>query len=128
MIIMANKVKGQRTFQVGNDTYTVHFDFNALAELEDATGMTVPQISEQMQDTSKISIKFIRSLMWAGLLKHHGLCLEEVGELISQGNMNDMFVAAGEAFATSMLTEEQIKELEAQQKAGQKKVAIQAQK
>jgi hypothetical protein len=128
MITMANKIKGQRSFKVGDQTYTVHFDFNALAELEDATGMTVPQISEQMQDSSCISIKFLRALTWAGLLKHHGLSLEEVGELMSQGDMNELFLSVGEAFATSMMSDEQYKEMEAQKKSGQKKVALEAQK
>jgi|UPI000420A393 hypothetical protein len=121
--MMANKVKGQRSFVAGGQTYTVHFDFNALAELEEATGLTVPKISEQMQDTSRISIKFMRALAWAGLLKHHGLSLTEAGEVMSQGDMNEIFMAVGEAFATSMMTEEQIRELEAQKKTGQKKVA-----
>ncbi|MFC7443403.1 hypothetical protein [Laceyella putida] len=106
---MANKIKGQRSIEINGERYTVHYDFNALAELEEATGKDTSDIMQElakMQEEQRLSITFLRTLAWAGFLRHHGLTLNEVGELMSQSELPQLFSAVGEAFATSLMSEE----------------------
>jgi hypothetical protein len=131
MMIMANKIKGQRSFEVNGEKYTNHFDFNALAELEDATGMDTTEVMKEldrMRQEERISIRLLRTLTWSGLLRHHDLSIKEVGELMSEADLVQLSTAVGEAFATSLMTEEEWEKLQKKQKEAMKQQAIQSQK
>jgi hypothetical protein len=131
MMIMANKIKGQRSFEVNGEKYTIHFDFNALAELEDATGMDTTEVMKEldrMRQEERISIRLLRTLTWSGLLRHHDLSIKEVGELMSEADLVQLSTAVGEAFATSLMTEEEWEKLQKKQKEAMKQQAIQSQK
>jgi hypothetical protein len=130
MIHMANKLKGQRSVEINDQRYTIHFDFNALAELEEESGMDTSEVMQslaKMQEENRISIRFLRTLTWAGLIRHHNLSIKDVGELMSQAEITKLLPAVGEAFATSMMTEEEWEE--AQKKIdGMKQQAVLSQK
>lgn len=116
---MANSLKGERSLTVGGKTYTIHFDFNALSELEDAMGMDTSEVMEElnkMKDEKRISIRFLRTLTWAGLLRHHNFSLQETGEWMSEAPLIEVLNAVGEAFTTSLMTEDEFRELEKKQK------------
>lgn len=128
---MANHVKGERSLTVNDKTYTVHFDFNALSELEDAMGMDTSEVMEElnkMKDEKRISIRFLRTLTWAGLLRHHDFTLQETGEWMSEASLIDVLNAVGEAFTTSLMTEEEFKQLEKKQKEATRAQVVKAQK
>lgn len=115
---MKNSIKGIRTFTVNEQEYTLFFNMNTLVALEEETGMTVPQIANQMQEQEKISFKFLRSLLWAGLLKHHKVSVEEAGELLSEGELTEIIQQVGEAFSTSLMSREQLRQAEKEAKQG----------
>lgn len=98
---MANKVKGERVLKAGGKEYIIYFDMNALAELEDHLGMTVVQVSEMMQDSKNLGIKFMRSLLWAGLLaRQEGLTVEDAGRIMSEAeSFAHVVQLTAEAFA-----------------------------
>jgi len=102
---MANQAKGERTLKIGEKTYTVFFDMNAIAELEDALGMTMPQIAEVMQDPTRVGVKFIRAILWAGLRRHHSKevqTLEDAGDLMTKADsIADVSETIGEAFSAA---------------------------
>jgi hypothetical protein len=107
---VANKAKGERKLALGDKEYTLFFNMNALAELEDALGVTIPKIASQMQDQDNIGIKFIRTLFWAGLLKYHRNdvpTIEDAGEILSEAeDLAQVFQAVGEAFAAAFPQDE----------------------
>lgn len=113
---MKNHIKGIRTFQVSEKEYTLFFNMNTLVALEEETGLTVPQIAKQMQEQEKISFKFLRALLWSGLLKNHKMSVEEAGELLSEGDLTEIIQQVGEAFSTSLMSREQIRQAEKQGK------------
>lgn len=109
---MKNQIKGTRTITSGEQEYTVFFNMNTLVLLEEELGMTVPQITQQMQGENQISFKFLRSLLWAGLQKHHKVSVEEAGEILSDGDLNEIITQVGQAFSTSIMSREQLREAE----------------
>lgn len=68
---MANPHKGEVTFPAGEESYTLSFSANALAELEDMLGIGVSEFGELMSDPKKIRMKTMRTIFHAGLLDHH---------------------------------------------------------
>ena len=83
---MANRVKGEVAFKLGGKEYTMVFNHGALVELEDKLDMGIVAITTEMQRWSKepqrVRLKWVGLLMWAGLLKHHNMTVEQVGELL----------------------------------------------
>lgn len=85
---MANPHRGEVALQVGDQTYTLSFSVNAICELEDAFGnKPVGQVLLAMNDEGGISMKTVRTIIWAGLQDHHkdldehaaGVIASEVG-------------------------------------------------
>jgi hypothetical protein len=74
--------------KLDRDRY-LRYDINALANLEEATGMTI----EQAMDEKKIqSLRVVRALVWAGLLHEDPkLKIETAGDLLE-----DFFESGGE--------------------------------
>jgi hypothetical protein len=107
---MANKAKGERKLTIGNTEYTLFYDMNALAELEDVTGMTIPEVGNLMADASKISIKFMRAFLYAGLQFYHSdeiQTVKDAGRLMTQADdLNDVFATAVEAFSSVFAKDE----------------------
>lgn len=69
---MANPHKGQVAFKAGEDSYTLSFSANALAELEDMLGgIGVNEIGALMADPAKIRMTTMRTLFHAALLDNH---------------------------------------------------------
>lgn len=101
--------KGEKKFQIGEKTYTLRFDMNAIAELEEASGMTMPQIAATLQDETKIGVRLIRAILWAGLQRYHKeevKTLEDAGELLSEADsIQELSQALGEAFAAAFQKE-----------------------
>jgi uncharacterized protein YxjI len=82
---MANPEKGELSFEVQGEQYTLHYSTNAVSELEDAVGKTAMQIQKEVQSwktkPEKFSISLLRKMFWAGLQDHHSLSLKEAGNL-----------------------------------------------
>ena len=92
---MANRERGESTFQVGDTTYTLKLTCDAMAQLEDACStddkpMTFPDIVQRML---KGSVKYTRLVIWASLQEFHpGLDIKAVGKLIDKvGGISGMW-------------------------------------
>ena len=97
---MANKHRGEYAFEANGQTYTVCFSSNALASAEDALGVGIGEIGELLGDVSKLRIKTVRGLLWAGLSDHHkGLTVEDVGRIIDEVTINTALEIIGEGFS-----------------------------
>ena len=73
-----------RIAALGQD-WTLCFDFNALAEFEEATGrIALETIAEIEADPDRARISVMRALIWAGLLRHHPkVTLMQAGDIMA---------------------------------------------
>lgn len=84
---MANKSKGQISFDADGKTYILQFTINSLCELEDKALSTINRFAST------------RAMMWAGLLKNHpSISLQEAGDLIEITGLTKAGDLIGEAF------------------------------
>jgi len=68
-----------KEYQLGK--YTLVYDMNALCEAEEKVG----PLGLLLSDTAAAgSLKTIRSLLWAGLLRNHKVTLEEAGQIADE--------------------------------------------
>jgi len=75
------------------------FDLNAFAELEDIYG----DINTAFEAMQRGSIKAIRAMLWAGLVhEDKSLTIEQVGEMVHLGNMNEVMSAITKAINEAM--------------------------
>lgn len=91
---MANRVKGEVSFKLGDKEYIMCYNNGALVELEDQLNMGIVAITNEIQKWAKepdrVRIKWVRALLWAGLLKHHHMTIEQVGNMIDQAAEQNM--------------------------------------
>lgn len=79
--------------------YTLVFDFNAFAELEEEFG-GIPQVLELMS-TGKATV--LRKILWAGLQHdHEGVTLRDAGKLMGVGDMPHLAKLIHEGISTSL--------------------------
>lgn len=106
---MANPIKGEKKLTTADKEYILFFDYNALAEIEDLTQETIPQVMQRLQDPNQVGVKFMRLLAWAGLQAHHeeeGLTIKDVGRILREaGTMSDVFRTIIEAFTACFAQE-----------------------
>ena len=99
---MGNPHKGEVEFTVGEKTYTLYFSINALCELEEALGGNVVELATLMADASKLSIKNVRTIFWAGLRDHHeAMSLTDAGRLMSDMGIAEAMELVAKAFTLS---------------------------
>lgn len=96
---MANKFKGDVSFDAGGRSFTMRFSANALCELEDATGMGINALLTVLADPAKMRLKMVRAVLWAGLQDHHpDVTLHQAGEIITDLSLTKAMDLAGKSF------------------------------
>lgn len=96
---MANKNKGEVSFEVNEKSYTMRFSANALCELEDVLNMGVNDVAEQMAKPKNLRIKTVRGIFWAGLRDcHPEITITQAGELIQDLTLPRCLELIGKAF------------------------------
>jgi hypothetical protein len=95
---VANPHKGEVSFKVGEDSYKLSFSADALAEVEDALGMSVSGVGEAMQNPETFRLTMVRTLFWGGLLDHHQLDLKAARAIFRQLTVAEAVSLIGRAF------------------------------
>lgn len=94
---MANRFFGEATVEgEGGKSYTLRLDFNAMCEFEDDTGKDAMETFADFE-RGKVSVKTMRSMMWAMMKHHHPeATVEEAGDLLSTnlGALEEVMAAA----------------------------------
>lgn len=90
---MANREKGEVDLQIGDETYTLSLDINAMVLVETHFSTPTKEVTfyEAFAKLEKSgAVRYIRAILWAALQKHHpGLPIEAVGLLIQRaGGLN----------------------------------------
>ena len=83
---MANPVRGEVSLAIGDETKTLLFDINTIITIEDILGISAGEIAKRTGPDMRLG--FLRTLLWAGLLEHHGdVPLKEVGLMIHEAGV-----------------------------------------
>lgn len=94
---MANakmELKGEYKFDApaedgtGNESFIMKLDANAFCEVEDALGLTLPELMTQLQAAP--SLRLYRGIVYGALYENHGLTLQECGNLIARVGFQEM--------------------------------------
>jgi hypothetical protein len=83
---MANPMRGEGEVRIGERSFRLVIDINALIEAEDAARMDMQALLGEFEQGR--SLKPLRALFWAALRKHHAdVHLVEAGELLSEAGL-----------------------------------------
>lgn len=90
---MANP-KGEVALKIGEQTFTLVYDFNALCAIEEQLQLDVAEMGEAIQSPAKM-----RSVFRIGLQANHGSMTDlEAGNLIHRFGIRQSAEAVGQAF------------------------------
>lgn len=91
---MANKQKGNVSVSL-DKVRTLRYTLNALGEIEDRLGVSIQDMGD-----IKMTIKNLRTLLWAGLMHEDKELTElQVGDMVDVKNLQDVQKKVVEAFA-----------------------------
>lgn len=77
-----------RDIKIGAKTYKLHYGQNSICALEDELNEGISEIYACFAE-NKVIYKYIRALIWAGLLKEQrSLTPEDVGNLCDEAGIN----------------------------------------
>lgn len=101
---MANKYRGEVEVTLGLDedakAYTLVYDLNAITDMEQRTGVTLPQLieiigQESVESLRKLGVGFVRGALTSGLLrKQKGVTEAWVGANMDPGKVFSEYVTA----------------------------------
>ncbi|OYW87304.1 MAG: hypothetical protein B7Z20_05430 [Sphingobium sp. 32-64-5] len=97
---MANRLRGETPLQVGDQSYTLLLDINALAALEEQLGMMMDMILAQYQ--AGTSVTLVRAMVWAGLQAKHPCSIEEAGTIVGNAGLPAAKAAIEAALVASL--------------------------
>lgn len=90
---MANPHRGEVPLRIGDRVYTLRCGNNALAELEEAIGVPVPQLWQRWSD-GVVGIRELRAMLWAFARgAHRKLTLEDAGNLLDEAGTEPVTAA-----------------------------------
>lgn len=105
---MANKYKGEVSFEAGGESYILRFSANAIVALEEKFDKTLKQLGEMMSDAETLRMSTVKEIFCIGLVDHYSEARPDIdrakAEIIfgrlrpidATALMNDAFVAAFE--------------------------------
>lgn len=97
---MANKQRGEISFEANGQTWTMKVGTHAMCEIEDATGKTIAEIGNLMGNTKTASMKLLRAVFWGSLQHHHeGISMKDAADLIDEIGADVAGQKIGEAFS-----------------------------
>jgi hypothetical protein len=95
---MANPVKGEVEFVVGDKTYTLKLGHNGRAEAEAVLGKTWGEIGDEFRNPETITHGTVRGILWAALRQFHSkLSLFDVGDMMDEVGDEYVGTKIGEA-------------------------------
>jgi len=82
---MTRRGEGEASFEVDGKTWRLRFDWNTLADFEQASGKVATTVIDAMGDGTG-TMTDVRAMFWAALQEHHpGVGLREAGRLVAAG-------------------------------------------
>jgi hypothetical protein len=95
---MANPVKGEVDFPVGDKTYRLRLSINQLIEVEDLTGLGIVQLANAFNNVETLKAGSVRAVLWGALREHHpDIDLLRAGEIMAEARLQPTIKHVGEA-------------------------------
>jgi hypothetical protein len=102
---MANPERGEVALTVGDRTYTLVLDLNALCELEEelSTPDKVVTFGQVFLEAANYSGRACRAIAWASLRRHHSdMSMRDAADLIERaGGIEEFFSTVGKLRKTT---------------------------
>lgn len=85
---MANPIKGEVDFKVGDTVYRLRLSINDLIEVEGLTGLGILQITEMFNSVQTLKAGDVRAVLWGALRQHHAdIDLIAAGEIMAEARL-----------------------------------------
>lgn len=99
---MANRERGEVSFEASDKTWTMKLGTNAMCEIEEATGKGMAEIGELLSNDKTATIGLMRVVFWGALHAfHQDLTTAQAGELIDEIGATRAGQLIGEAFTAA---------------------------
>lgn len=96
---MANRERGEVSFEADGTSWTMKIGTGAMCEIEEKTGKGIAEVGALLSDPKTASISMMRAVFWGSLITHHkGTTIEKCNELIDELGMAKTAELIGEAF------------------------------
>lgn len=96
---MANRERGEVSFEASGKTWTMKFDTNAMCEIEDLTGKGIAEVGRLLGNEKTASMTLMRAVFCGALQAHHeGTSLRDAGSLIDEIGAPQAGKLIGDAF------------------------------
>lgn len=104
---MANPHRGEVSFDLDGQTYTLSFSANALCELEDLLNLGVNEITVRLSQSDKLRIKTVRAVFWAALTDHHpDVTVKDAGMMLTRLTVAKAIELIAQAFSRAFPDQE----------------------
>lgn len=105
---MANKERGEVSFEASGKTWTMKVGTGAMCDIEAATGKSITEVGKALGNAETASITLLRTVFWASLQdKHEGTTIKECGALIDEITVSRAGQMIGEAFQLAFPKQEE---------------------
>jgi len=95
---MANPVKGEVDFPVGDKVYTLRLSINQIIEVETLTGRSILQLAAMFNDVQAITAGTLRAMLWGALRTHHPeIDLIGAGDIMAEARLEPTIQHVGAA-------------------------------
>ena len=95
---MANPIKGEVDFPVGETTYRLRLSINQLIEVEELTGLGIVQLANAFNNAETLKAGSVRAVLWGALREHHpDVDLLQAGEIMAEARLQPTIQYVGEA-------------------------------
>ena len=98
---MANPHRGQVDLVAGEKTYTLAYTINSVCELEEKLDKPLSTIVSNM---GRLSV--VRAVLWAGLLHHHKVSMDEAGSIMDEAGAAETMAAINKAVTAAFPVED----------------------
>jgi len=95
---MANPIKGEVDFPVGDAVYRLRLSINEIIQVEDLLGIGIIQIASMFNDATSLKAGSVRAILWAALREHHPeIDIIGAGDIMGEARLQPTIVHVGRA-------------------------------
>jgi hypothetical protein len=96
---MANKERGEVSFEAGGQTWTMKIGTGAMCAIEAETGKGISEVGQELGSEKTASLTLMRAVFWGSLQQHHeGTTIRDCNDLIDELGVPRVGELIGEAF------------------------------
>jgi hypothetical protein len=103
---MANRERGEVSFEADGTTWTMKIGTGAMCEIEEKTGKGIAEVGSLLANPKTASISLMRAVFWGSLTTHHkDITVERCNDLIDELGMVKTGQLIGEVFSLAFPVE-----------------------